>query len=86
MRETFKEMSDLLTAGSWGFKYLVNIEQMEEDVQVKYINHLFIELINFKQFYWFTGASFCQTYQVISINKNAAQFLLKIDSDDTVRT
>jgi hypothetical protein len=32
---------------------------MDEDVQVKYISNMFIELVNFKQFYWFTGKAFC---------------------------
>jgi hypothetical protein len=46
---------------------------------------MFISLVNFRQYYWFTGRSFCEKYQVISINKNAGPFIMKIENDETIR-
>lgn len=85
LKDTLKEMGEVLTSGDWSFNYLVNIEQRNNDAGVKYINNLFIELINFKQSYYFTGPSFCKNYQVVSIDKNAGEYLLRIDSGETLK-
>lgn len=43
------------------------------------------ELINFKQLYWFTGDAFCKEYHVVSIDKGAGQFVLKINDESELR-
>jgi hypothetical protein len=35
-------MSELAMSGSWGYKYLVSIEQVDEDVSVKYVRQMFV--------------------------------------------
>lgn len=52
---------------------------MEYEVLVKYFNNLFIEIINFRQRFWYTGDLFCETYHVLSIDKNSGPFFTKVD-------
>jgi hypothetical protein len=38
---------------------MLDIERVDQDVLVKHIPKIFIQLINFKQTFWLNGAAFC---------------------------